>query len=196
MGAGNKRREGSKPREAPTQRIVCDVSIPRTVVPGNQPSPSPDGDYDRCGRGCQGPRQRAGGRSRAGGTETPGACRASRSERGDVTGEQTTSGGAGTKRCPAMAYFLDPRRTNIIGAEGLTAVFGMGTGVALPLWSPGKCQVMPCPARSPADRRGSRTPVFPVPLPAGQGVFHKLRSAARGRGSSPGRRSADPEGRP
>jgi len=32
-----------------------------------------------------------------------------------------------------MAYFLSPRGTNIIGAEDLTAVFGMGTGVALPL---------------------------------------------------------------
>ena len=32
-----------------------------------------------------------------------------------------------------MTYFLGPLGTNIIGAEGLTAVFGMGTGVSLPL---------------------------------------------------------------
>ncbi len=31
-----------------------------------------------------------------------------------------------------MTYFLG-RVANIIGAEGLTAVFGMGTGVSLPL---------------------------------------------------------------
>ena len=32
-----------------------------------------------------------------------------------------------------MTYFLGPQGTNIIGAEDLTAVFGMGTGVSLPL---------------------------------------------------------------
>jgi hypothetical protein len=37
------------------------------------------------------------------------------------------------EKCPAMTYFLGPLRTNIIGAEGLTTVFGMGTGVSLPL---------------------------------------------------------------
>ena len=41
--------------------------------------------------------------------------------------------GAYKKKCPAMTYFLGPLGTNIIGAEGLTAVFGMGTGVSLPL---------------------------------------------------------------
>ena len=43
----------------------------------------------------------------------------------------------GTKKIPATTYFLGPQ-TDIIGAGGLTAVFGMGTGVSLPLWSPGK----------------------------------------------------------
>ena len=36
-----------------------------------------------------------------------------------------------------MTYFLGPRGANIIGAGDLTDVFGMGTRVALPLWSPG-----------------------------------------------------------
>ena len=38
---------------------------------------------------------------------------------------------------------LSRREADIIGARGLTAVFGMGTSVALLLWSPGKvCAVL------------------------------------------------------
>ena len=45
-------------------------------------------------------------------------------------------GWVGTKKIPAMTYFLGPQ-ADIIGARGLTDVFGMGTGVSLSLWSPG-----------------------------------------------------------
>jgi hypothetical protein len=41
-----------------------------------------------------------------------------------------------TKKIPAMTYFLGPQ-AGIIGAGGLTTVFGMGTGVSPLLWSPG-----------------------------------------------------------
>ena len=43
---------------------------------------------------------------------------------------------AGTRKNPAMTYFLSPQ-ADIIGARGLTFVFGMGTGVSLSLCSPG-----------------------------------------------------------
>ena len=49
-----KRREGSKPREKPTQRIMLNVSIPRTVFPGALLSPLPVGDYARSFFECQG----------------------------------------------------------------------------------------------------------------------------------------------
>ena len=39
------------------------------------------------------------------------------------------------KRIPAMSDFR--AKGTIIGPTGLTAVFGMGTGVAPPVWSPG-----------------------------------------------------------
>ena len=39
------------------------------------------------------------------------------------------------KENPATTYSLAPQG-NTIGVQGLTTVFGMGTGVALVLWSP------------------------------------------------------------
>ena len=51
-------------------------------------------------------------------------------QQGDGPEEETNSV---QKKSPAMTYFLSPQGTNIIGAEGLTAVFEMGTGVSLPL---------------------------------------------------------------
>lgn len=69
-----------------------------------------------------------------------------------------------------MTYFLDPRGTNIIGAEGLTAVFGMGTGVALPLWSPGKNML--CPAQCSVWRTdGGLEPRSPRSAPRGTEAF-------------------------
>src|SRR3954464_14878794 len=42
--------------------------------------------------------------------------------------------GAGSIRIPAMTDFR--ARGTIMGPTGLTAVFGMGTGVTPPVWSP------------------------------------------------------------
>lgn len=48
--------------------------------------------------------------------------------RGDRRGDRARR----QKRSPATTYFLSPLGANIIGAEDLTTVFGMGTGVSLP----------------------------------------------------------------
>lgn len=56
------------------------------------------------------------------------------------------------KKPPAITYFLDAQGTNIIGAEGLTDVFGMGTRVSLPLWSPGKIDVSEMNRRAPNEK--------------------------------------------
>ena len=42
-----------------------------------------------------------------------------------------------SKRIPAITDFR--AKSTIIGLAGLTAVFGMGTGVTPPVWSPEKC---------------------------------------------------------
>jgi hypothetical protein len=41
------------------------------------------------------------------------------------------------EKLPAPTYSRAKGTT--IGPEGLTAVFGMGTGVSPPVWSPGAC---------------------------------------------------------
>ena len=73
-----------------------------------------------------------------------------------------------------MTYF-PAWYSSIIGTEGLTAVFGMGTGVAPLLWSPGHKLDWPIRSGPGRLRRGSRAPVSRRKA----SVFHKLRSARR-----------------
>ena len=52
---------------------------------------------------------------------------------GSTAGTAHQRGSVRTKRKPGNDLLSRPIGANIIGAEGLTAVFGMGTGVSLPL---------------------------------------------------------------
>ena len=78
-----------------------------------------------------------------------------KSPRHNVSGEKKSPDkGTGTKKSPAATYF--PARRAVSSAqESLTSVFGMGTGIASPLWPPGKKS-----GRKPERRRQQRTPRY------------------------------------
>jgi hypothetical protein len=82
-----------------------------------------------------------------------------------------------------MTYFLSPLGTNIIGAEGLTTVFGMGTGVALPLLSPGKEGLPSCALLPWAPQRD-------VDTLARNGLFQEAFGQSRRRGRTQATRPA------
>ena len=113
----------------------------------------------------------------------PAACRGSLVRESDGGRAVTACGTVGLKTAappgvdpggavkPAMTYFRAVR--TIIGPGCLTAVFGMGTGVSSPVWSP---------ASRSASRRVCQLAVvrvawFPASLPSGGLVSRGIRGA-------------------
>ncbi len=84
-------------------------------------------------------------------------------------------------------------RGTIMGPTGLTAVFGMGTGVAPPVWSPER---RPAAGEGGPGATGRGVLVTPARSEPGRGQTHKRRRAVRVASSASFTDHEDPPGSP